>query len=191
VAVLDARGSTRKRLSIFIAGRDGYLRALRCRDRRDGLRCRERWAYRAGAAVTSAPLVAETRVLVASYDNVVYALSRQKGHLRWQARASHRLGLSPVPLEGRIVVAPQTAGGLQAFRLEDGAASGQLALGPRQELAAAPASSEGRLALLVARPTDAGASSSAPATHELLLIRAREQSDEEVEAERAARKSAR
>jgi outer membrane protein assembly factor BamB len=134
---------------LFFAADDGRLRALRCRPRRRGVRCRERWSYRTGSRITSAPLVAGELVLASSFDNHVYAVSFDNGHLRWRRSTSHRLGLAAVPFGDQVLIAPETAGKVSAFRLEDGAPCGEYRAGDDAEVQTAPVVHGSEMAVLL------------------------------------------
>ncbi len=57
---------------------------------------RLRWRRRTGAAVLTLPLIRHGQVLVASYDNFLYAFHPQTGETRWQQQMAGRLASSPV-----------------------------------------------------------------------------------------------
>ncbi len=56
---------------------------------------RLRWRRRTGAAVMAPPLIGQQQVLVASYDNFLYAFHPQTGELRWQQQMAGRLASPP------------------------------------------------------------------------------------------------
>ncbi len=56
---------------------------------------RLRWRRRTGAAVMAPPLIGQQQVLVASYDNFLYAFHPQTGELRWQQQMAGRLVSPP------------------------------------------------------------------------------------------------
>jgi hypothetical protein len=177
--VLDRFARRQRRRVVLVGSRDGRLRSLRCRVRRGELRCRPRWSVRTGAWITAPPLITNRRIFLGSFDTGVYALARSNGHLRWKTLASHRLDLPPVRMGERLVVAPRTSGGLQVFRLADGAPGGHYQGEEGLDILAPPAIIKDRLALLVTRP---GAGSVADPPSPLYMLRSlvvREKPDED------------
>jgi outer membrane protein assembly factor BamB len=74
---------------VYCGTSDGEVVAI---GRADG-RCR--WRRRTGAAVMASPLIGRQQVLVASYDNFLYAFHPQTGELRWQQQMAGRLVSPP------------------------------------------------------------------------------------------------
>ena len=116
-------------------------------------------------------------VLAFSYDNYLYAVSPENGHLRWRQSASHRLGLPAATLDGRVLVAPLHGGRVTAFRLQDGAPSGEYRGGDYDEVITAPGIRGFEVALLV----EAGLRDSA-----IRFLRAEELGPEELAEEKNA-----
>lgn len=166
----DPQATRKKRRAFFVAGRDGRLRSLRCKLKKGGPRCKERWLFRTGARVEAAPVVLSDRVLVTSWDNGLYSLARRSGHLRWKTLASHRVGLTPV-VGGLIVfLAPRTASAVQAFHLADGAAAGAYDAGGRDEIPREPGLRGRILGLLLSAPPRAGTDPEDQGRHRLRLL---------------------
>jgi outer membrane protein assembly factor BamB len=168
--VLDPAATKKTRRSLFLSGRDGRLRSVRCKLKKSGTRCHQRWSFRTGARVEAEPVVLPQRVLVASWDNGLYSLGRRNGHLHWKTLASHRVGLTPVVAGPLIFLAPRTAEALQVFLLADGAAAGAYETGARQGIPREPALRGRRLALLVSGPARPGAEEQEAGRHRLRLL---------------------
>jgi len=62
----------------------------------DLLRGRERWKWRIGGDVAGRPAADDKRIYFASRDNVVRALDRRSGNLRWRATLSSRPAGGPL-----------------------------------------------------------------------------------------------
>ena len=66
---------------------------------------KERWTWRLGADVGQPPAVFEKVVLFATFEDVIYALNRDNGHLQWRAALPSRPLSGPVVFGGAVVVA--------------------------------------------------------------------------------------
>jgi outer membrane protein assembly factor BamB len=85
---------------VYCGTTGGEVIALR---RADG-RCQ--WRRRTGAAVLASPIVSQNQVLIASYDNFLYAFHPKTGELRWRQQMAGRLVSPPAWLtESTLVVA--------------------------------------------------------------------------------------
>ncbi|WP_327729831.1 PQQ-binding-like beta-propeller repeat protein [Streptomyces sp. NBC_00487] len=73
----------------------------------------QRWLFRAGGSVSSAPAVAGGVVYVGSNDHNLYALDATTGEQRWKFRTNERVG-SPPAVAGRVVFAGSDDGNLYA-----------------------------------------------------------------------------
>jgi outer membrane protein assembly factor BamB len=71
----------------------------------DGGSGKERWTWRLGADVGQPPALFEDVVLFATFEDVLYALDRGNGHLRWRAPLPSRPQSGPVVFGGAVVVA--------------------------------------------------------------------------------------
>jgi outer membrane protein assembly factor BamB len=86
-----------------------------------------RWTWRVGADIAHAAVLFDRRsVLFASYENVLYALDRDNGHLRWRAPLPSRPIDAPLLLGSAAVVACQEAE-VAAFDARSGRPLGALA----------------------------------------------------------------
>ncbi|MFH1279517.1 MAG: PQQ-binding-like beta-propeller repeat protein [Candidatus Eisenbacteria bacterium] len=77
------------------------------------------WEFRAGAAVTSSPLVVEDRILFGSRDGFLYALRREDGRPLWKAPGPGGVGSSPALGGGRAYFG-EYGGAVVAVNLETG-----------------------------------------------------------------------
>jgi outer membrane protein assembly factor BamB len=67
----------------------------------------ERWRFKVGGSVDSAPALFEKRALFAAYDAVLYALGRGNGHMAWRSPLPSRPLSGPLLLRGAALVACQ------------------------------------------------------------------------------------
>jgi outer membrane protein assembly factor BamB len=70
-------------------------------------RGRRLWRWRLGADVEAAAAVFEDRVLVASFEGVLYALSRRTGDMIWRAPLPSRPLSGPILVDSAVLVACQ------------------------------------------------------------------------------------
>jgi len=84
---------------------------------------------RLGAEVRGRVAVNDRHVFFAAMDNMVRAVLRRGGELRWQQGLPYRPGAGPVVLGDVIVVPGYSDGPLPAFSLETGAAAGSVNFG--------------------------------------------------------------
>lgn len=88
-------------------------------------RGRRRWSWKAGADVTGAPAADEQRIYFTALDNVLRALDRRTGSLRWSRNLPSRPSSGPlrsdnvllVPFITADIVAYQATTGVEAFTL--------------------------------------------------------------------------
>src|SRR6185295_1102443 len=73
-----------------------------------------------GAAIEASPVLAGDRVLVASFDNFVYALSRSKGDRIWKRRLENRITSAPIVDGDASLVAPLRGDYVAVFLNSDG-----------------------------------------------------------------------
>ncbi len=93
----------------------GEVVAIGCADGR------LRWRRRTGAAVLALPLIRHGQVLVASYDNFLYAFHPQTGELRWQQQMAGRLVSPPSWLtETTLAVAALDDSEITVVQVPDG-----------------------------------------------------------------------
>lgn len=86
--------------------------------RTDG-RCR--WRRRTGAAVGAAPLLGQGQVIVASYDNFLYAFHPATGEMQWRQQMAGRLTSPPVWLtETTLAVAALDDPEITVVQVRDG-----------------------------------------------------------------------
>ncbi len=64
-----------------------------------------RWRWKVGADITEAGLVLGPAALFVSYDNILYAVGRGNGHLRWRGALPSRAISGPVLAGNAVVVA--------------------------------------------------------------------------------------
>ncbi len=98
---------------LFVGSKDNFFY---CLDTRTG---RIRWRWRTGADVIGAPIVDESNVYFISLDNVLRALDRNRGGLRWQRGLEMRSSGGPMLL-GDVLVVPGVAAEFSAFSVKTG-----------------------------------------------------------------------
>jgi outer membrane protein assembly factor BamB len=96
---------------------------------------RERWAWGAGGDVAGSPTADDRRIYFASRDNVVRAVDRRSGNLRWLAPLPSRPSGGPVVIAEAVVV-PSVSRELAGFNAATGkpaltiAAAGEIGAPP-------------------------------------------------------------
>lgn len=96
---------------------------------------RERWTWRVGGDVSGAPAADEKRIYFAARDNVLRAVDRKSGNLRWKASLSSRPAGGPLPLPNMVLM-PLVSSEIAGFDLELGKptvtvkAAGEIGLQP-------------------------------------------------------------
>jgi outer membrane protein assembly factor BamB len=106
-------------------------------------RPRLRWTQKAGADVAGAPAADENLIYVVAFDNVLRALQRRTGNVRWTRNLPSRPSGGPlraddvvlVPLSTQDIVAYRATTGVQAFSVR---AAGELGGAPFLREAARP-----------------------------------------------------
>jgi outer membrane protein assembly factor BamB len=87
---------------VLLGTADRRVVALRIDKRGD-----ERWRFKVGGTVDSAPALFEGRALFAAYDAVLYALGGGNGHMAWRSPLPSRPLSGPLILRGAALVACQ------------------------------------------------------------------------------------
>lgn len=96
---------------------------------------RERWTWRIGGDLSGNPSADEKRIYFAARDNVLRAVDRKSGNLRWKASLSSRPVGGPLPLP-TMVLMPLVSSEIAGFELEVGMptvtvkAAGEIGLRP-------------------------------------------------------------
>ena len=96
---------------------------------------RERWAWRVGGDVSGVPAADEERIYFAARDNVLRAVDRTSGNLRWKASLPSRPAGGPLPLPDMVLM-PMVSSEIAGFDLELGKptvtvkAAGEIGLQP-------------------------------------------------------------
>ncbi|MDP2317866.1 MAG: PQQ-like beta-propeller repeat protein [Acidobacteriota bacterium] len=96
---------------------------------------RERWTWRVGGDVSGLPAADEHRIYFAARDNVLRAVDRKNGNLRWNASLPSRPSGSPLPLPNQVLM-PLVSKAIAGFDLETGKptvtveAAGEIGLQP-------------------------------------------------------------
>lgn len=85
-------------------------------------RGRERWRWRVGGDVAGLPAADAKRIYFASRDNLLRAVDRKSGNLRWKAVLPSRPAGGPLRLPGAVMV-PLGSSEILGFDLETGKAS--------------------------------------------------------------------
>lgn len=98
-------------------------------------RGRERWTWRLGGDVAGSPAADERRIYFASRDNILRAVDRKSGNLRWKAGLSSRPAGGPLRLNDLLLM-PLVSNQILGFNPESGkpnataAAAGEIGLQP-------------------------------------------------------------
>ena len=82
---------------------------------------RDRWDWTVGGDISGLPLADEKRIYFAARDNVLRAVNRGNGNLRWKANLASRPAGGPLRLPD-LVVMPLASGEIQGFEPETGKA---------------------------------------------------------------------
>jgi len=83
---------------------------------------RERWAWDVGGDVSGLPAADAKRIYFAARDNVLRAVDRKSGNLRWSASLPSRPSGSPLPLPNMVLM-PLVGSAIAGFGLELGKAT--------------------------------------------------------------------
>lgn len=83
---------------------------------------RERWAWDVGGDVSGLPAADAKRIYFAARDNVLRAVDRKSGNLRWSASLPSRPSGSPLPLPNMVLM-PLVGSAIAGFDLELGKAT--------------------------------------------------------------------
>ena len=83
---------------------------------------RERWAWDVGGDVSGLPAADAKRIYFAARDNVLRAVDRKSGNLRWSATLPSRPSGSPLPLPNMVLM-PLVGSAIAGFDLELGKAA--------------------------------------------------------------------
>ena len=96
---------------------------------------RERWTWHVGGDVSGLPSADEKRIYFAARDNVLRAVDRKSGNLRWSASLPSRPSAGPLPLPNTVFM-PLVSSAIAGFDLETGKptvtvqAAGEIGLQP-------------------------------------------------------------
>jgi outer membrane protein assembly factor BamB len=80
---------------------------------------RVRWQWRVGADIAGAPVADEKRIYFAALDNVLRAVDRRNGNLRWTAPLPSRPSGGPLRT-GDVVIVPTVSANIGAYLAETG-----------------------------------------------------------------------
>ncbi len=80
---------------------------------------RDRWTWRVGGDVSGLPSADDKRIYFAARDNVLRAVDRKSGNLRWKASLSSRPAGGPLPLPNTVLM-PMVSSDIAGFDLETG-----------------------------------------------------------------------
>ena len=101
----------------------------------DVSRGRDRWTWKIGGDVAGSPAADEKRIYFASRDNILRAVDRKSGNLRWKAGLSSRPAGGPLRLNDLLLM-PLVSNQILGFDPESGkpnataAAAGEIGLQP-------------------------------------------------------------
>lgn len=82
---------------------------------------RERWAWTVGGDISGVPVADEKRIYFAARDNVLRAIDRGSGNLRWKANLPSRPAGGPLRLP-EVLLMPLVSNEIQGFEPETGKA---------------------------------------------------------------------
>jgi outer membrane protein assembly factor BamB len=97
---------------------------------------KERWHWRTGGKPVAAAAIDEKRVYYAPLDNMLWALDRNTGVMRWRAEMPVRPASSPIVI-GTVVAISALAPEIYGYRAQTGASLGKVVI-PAADLAGAP-----------------------------------------------------
>ena len=83
---------------------------------------RQRWAWTVGGDISGLPLADEKRIYFVARDNVLRAVDRGSGNLRWKANLPSRPAGGPLRLPDMVMM-PLVSSDIQGFELETGKAA--------------------------------------------------------------------
>jgi outer membrane protein assembly factor BamB len=113
--------------------------------------------------VDAAPVITGDKLLVASLDNFIYALSRASGNRLWKRRFDNRLTAAPLVEGDAAMVAPYRGDALAVFLNADGKRVNYYRLEKETEIVAVPvftdsllliSTDKGLLAATPSQPSD-------------------------------------
>jgi outer membrane protein assembly factor BamB len=104
---------------LFVGSAD---RKFYCLDPKNG---KERWHWRTGGKPVGAAAVDEKRVYYAPLDNILWALDRNTGVMRWRAEMPVRPASQPI-LMGTVVAVSAVALEIYGYRAQTGAPLGKI-----------------------------------------------------------------
>jgi outer membrane protein assembly factor BamB len=125
---------------LFAGSRDNFFYCLAAEDGTT------RWMQRTGADIAGTPVIDERHVYFVALDNMLRALDRWGGSLRWHRQLPFRPSTGPL-LSGDLLIVTGIAAELRGYLASTGMPAGELALrtdeGNEMQLAAPPALAEG------------------------------------------------
>ena len=104
------------------------------------------WKFKSGARIGTIRETSEG-ILVGSYDNFLYLLSKYSGDVRWKRRLDGRVVSSPAVLDGYILTASATETTAQAIDLQNGKPVDQIMFGDDRFMLSQPLISEAGTAI--------------------------------------------
>lgn len=78
-----------------------------------------RWSQKAGADVTGAPVADDDRIYFTAFDNIVRAIDRRTGNLRWLQRLASRPSGGPLRIQN-VVLVPLVTTNIDVFNASTG-----------------------------------------------------------------------
>jgi outer membrane protein assembly factor BamB len=104
------------------------------------------WKFKSGARIGT---IIETSdgVLVGSFDNFVYMLSKYNGDVKWKRRLDGRIVSAPTVFDGYLLVASSTEENAQVLDLDNGKTVDQIQFGENKFVLASPFVSENNFAV--------------------------------------------
>jgi outer membrane protein assembly factor BamB len=99
------------------------------------------WKFKSGGRIGTIVETSEG-ILVGSFDNFVYMLSRYNGDVKWKRRLDGRIVSAPAILDGYVLVASSTEISAQVLDVDDGKPVDQLQFGENNFVIDSPIVSE-------------------------------------------------
>ncbi len=106
------------------------------------------WKFKSGARVGTVSETAEG-ILVGSFDNFIYMVSKYTGDVRWKRRLDGRIVSSPVVIGNRIITASSTEPSAQVVESDTGKPVDQIAFGEGRFMLTRPFVGKGGIAIFV------------------------------------------
>ncbi len=106
------------------------------------------WKFKSGARIGTVSETAEG-ILIGSFDNFLYMVSKYTGDVKWKRRLDGRIVSTPAVLANRIITASSTEPNAQIIDLETGKSVDQIAFGEERFMLTRPYVGENNVMVFV------------------------------------------